>query len=63
MTRRPFQQTVREMMARTGKSFRACCVALGRKGGQAAAAKKRRAAAEKVRIDAARQKLEAMKLV
>lgn len=58
-----WRQKVDAMMRRSGKSFWECCRDLGRKGGQAAAAKRRRSAVERARIEAERRKLEAMGLV
>lgn len=63
MQRLTFQQKVEAMMRRSGRSFWDCCRDLGRKGGQAAAAKRRRSAVERARIEAERRKQEAMGLV
>jgi len=63
MQRLTFQQKVQAMMRRSGRSFWDCCRDLGRRGGQAAAAKRRRSAVERARIEAERRKQEAMGLV
>jgi len=50
MNPRPsFAEKIKAMMQRTGLGYHECCARLGRRGGLAAAAKKRREAQEKIK--------------
>jgi len=47
--RQSFTEKIQAMMQRSGLSYRECCARLGRRGGLAAAEKKRRIARERER--------------